>query len=156
MTATWRSILAGAAAGAAGTTALNTVTYFDMVGRARPTSSTPEYTVEKLADKVGVRIPGTGDERDNRVAGLGPLSGIAVGVGVGALLGVTRSLGWRPSWLLGTTAASILALLGSNGPMTALGITDPRTWSATDWVSDVVPHIAYGAVTHGTVAALVA
>ena len=30
--------------------------------------------------------------------------------------------------------------------MTALGITDPRQWSATDWASDVVPHVAYGDV----------
>ena len=30
--------------------------------------------------------------------------------------------------------------------MTVLGVTDPRTWSAVDWISDVVPHLAYGAV----------
>jgi len=30
--------------------------------------------------------------------------------------------------------------------MTALGLTDPREWSASDWASDVVPHLAYGAV----------
>jgi hypothetical protein len=38
--------LLGAAAGAAGTTALNTVTYLDMAVRGRPTSSTPEDIVE--------------------------------------------------------------------------------------------------------------
>jgi hypothetical protein len=38
--------------------------------------------------------------------------------------------------------------------MTVLGITDPRTWSRTDWVSDVVPHLAYGFATHSTLAAL--
>ncbi len=32
-------------------------------------------------------------------------------------------------------------------PMTALGVADPRTWAAKDWVSDVIPHMAYGAVT---------
>lgn len=31
--------------------------------------------------------------------------------------------------------------------MTLLGVTDPRTWSVIDWVSDLVPHAAYGAVT---------
>jgi len=41
-------------------------------------------------------------------------------------------------------------LVASNGPMTVLGITDPRTWSATDWVSDVVPHLAYAAVVRTT------
>jgi hypothetical protein len=32
-------------------------------------------------------------------------------------------------------------------PLARLGISDPRTWSRTDWISDVVPHLAYGAVT---------
>jgi hypothetical protein len=31
--------------------------------------------------------------------------------------------------------------------MTVLGVTDPRTWAAKDWVADVVPHLAYGALT---------
>ena len=30
--------------------------------------------------------------------------------------------------------------------MTVLGVTDPRTWSAVDWISDLVPHLAYAAV----------
>src|SRR3712207_8614684 len=41
-------------------------------------------------------------------------------------------------------------LVAANGPMTVLGITDPRTWSATDWASDIVPHLAYGAVVKTT------
>jgi len=36
--------------------------------------------------------------------------------------------------------------VSTNGPMTVLGVTDPRTWSAVDWISDVVPHMAYAAV----------
>jgi hypothetical protein len=34
--------------------------------------------------------------------------------------------------------------------MTVLGVTDPRTWSATDWVSDLVPHLVYGLVVKTT------
>jgi hypothetical protein len=30
--------------------------------------------------------------------------------------------------------------------MAVLGITDPRNWSTTEWLSDVVPHLAYGVV----------
>jgi hypothetical protein len=26
-------------------------------------------------------------------------------------------------------------------------VTDPRTWAPVDWVSDAIPHLAYGAVT---------
>src|SRR3954451_10057427 len=75
--------LRGAAAGAAGTTALNAVTYLDMVVRGRGTSSTPEDTVEKLAEKAHREIPGQAETRSNRVQGLGPLMGLVAGVGVG-------------------------------------------------------------------------
>ncbi|MBA3251400.1 MAG: hypothetical protein H0T66_14110 [Geodermatophilaceae bacterium] len=149
-----RSVLVGAAAGAAGTTALNAVTYLDMAVRARPTSSTPEDTVEKLAQKAGTDIPGSGEDRDNRLAGLGPLSGIVAGVGVGTLLGVARGLGWRPSPAVGVVVATVLALIAGNGPMTALGITDPREWDLDAWISDVVPHLAYGAVVGASLEAM--
>ena len=54
-----RLALLGAAAGAAGTTALNAVTYLDMTVRGRPSSSTPEDTVEKLSAVVHVGFPET-------------------------------------------------------------------------------------------------
>jgi hypothetical protein len=31
--------------------------------------------------------------------------------------------------------------------MVAMGITDPRTWGTTGWISDLVPHLAYGLAT---------
>ncbi|MBA3338823.1 MAG: hypothetical protein H0T54_03585 [Geodermatophilaceae bacterium] len=144
------AILKGAAAGAAGTTALNATTFLDMAVRGRPTSSTPERTVEKLAEVAHMPIPGKGAERDNRLAGLGPLSGIATGVGVGATLGLLRALRWRPSVAVSAVAATIAALAGANVPMTALGITDPRTWPLESWVADIVPHVVYGIVTAAT------
>ncbi len=141
-----RGLVIGAAAGAAGTTALNAVTYLDMAIWGRPPSSSPEDTVEKLADNLHAAIPGDDDARGNRIGGLGPLTGLAAVVGVGSILGLTRSAGWRPGILISTVAATFGALVGSNGPMTVLGVTDPRTWAVTDWVRDVVPHLAYGAV----------
>lgn len=140
-------VLLGAAAGAAGTTALNAVTYLDMAVRGRPSSSTPEDTVEALADKADVSIPGEGETRENRVAGLGPLTGLVAGIGVGALLGLARAAGWRPGSAVGGVTAGLLAMVASDVPMTALGVTDPRTWPASSWAADVVPHLAYGAVT---------
>lgn len=142
-----RLALLGAAAGAAGTTALNAVTYLDMAVRGRPSSSTPEDTVEKLSAVVHVRVPGDDDTRQNRLQGLGPLTGIGAGVGTGVLLGLVRGAGWRPSAVAGTLAATLGALVGSNGPMTVLGVTDPRTWPASSWIADIVPHLAYGAAT---------
>jgi hypothetical protein len=138
-----RGLLAGAAAGAAGTTALNVITYADMATRGRAASNTPQVTVEKLAAIGGVEIPGDETTRGNRVEALGALSGSAAGVGTGLLLGAARAAGWRaaatPTFLLTST----LVLVAGNGPMTALGITDPRTWDTDAWLSDLVPHLAY-------------
>jgi hypothetical protein len=142
-----RGILLGAAAGAAGTTMLNAVTYLDMVARGRPASSTPEDTVEALSEKTHISIPGRGEDRTNRVTGLGALTGIAAGVGTGALLGLARAAGYRPGKVVSGLVATLGALLGTNGPMTVLGVTDPRSWAAEDWVADVIPHLAYGALT---------
>lgn len=144
---TWTEMAWGAAAGAAGATALNAVTYLDMAVQGRPASSTPEQTVERLAEVTHLPVPGGDETRSNRVSGLGSLTGIAAGLGPGIVLAVARHAGWRPPLLAEVGAASVLALVGSNGPMTVLGVTDPRTWSAGAWASDVIPHLAYGAVT---------
>ena len=87
-----RGLLVGLAAGAAGTTALNASTYVDMVVRARPSSSTPEDMVEKLSELTGAKVPGQGDERSNRVAGLGPLTGLITGLGIGAAMMLMAAL----------------------------------------------------------------
>jgi hypothetical protein len=139
--------LLGAAAGAAGTTALNTLTYIDMAARGRPASSTPETTVEKLSGVAHVPIPGDEETRENRVSGLGPLTGQLAGLGIGAVLGLARAAGWRPGLGVSTAAATVGAMVGTSGPMTVLGVTDPRTWPAKSWVVDIVPHLGYGLVT---------
>ncbi len=142
----FRRMLLGAAAGAAGTTALNAVTYLDMAWRARPASSTPQQMVEKGAQTLGVEIPGEGEERQNRLAGIGPLAGIATGVGVGLAYGLLDTVRLRPPRALGALLAGGGAMAGSVLPMSATGVSDPATWDASAWVSDVVPHLAYGAV----------
>jgi hypothetical protein len=135
-------ILAGAAAGAAGTTALDAATYADMTVRGRPASQIPQQTVEN------------GDTRGNRITGLGSLSGILTGVGIGAAFGLLRRLGVRPPLPVGAVLVGLGAMAATDGSMAALKISDPRTWSATDWVSDLVPHLLYGAVTYATLQAL--
>jgi hypothetical protein len=142
-----RWALRGAGAGAAGTTALNAVTYLDMAVRGRPASSTPAETVERVAGAAHLQIPGSGESRANRVEGLAPLTGLATGVGMGLVLGLARAAGWRPGPVTEPLAAAAVALIGANGPMALLGVSDPRTWSAADWAADLVPHLAYGAVT---------
>jgi hypothetical protein len=149
-----RQILAGAAAGAAGTTALDAVSYADMALRGRPASSTPARTVERLAELAHLDVPGEGDVRGNRLSGLGALAGIATGVAVGAMYGAARALGLRASVPASAVLTGLAAMTASNGAMAALGVTDPRKWSAADWVSDVVPHLAYGVGTAATYAGM--
>src|SRR3978361_2187168 len=107
-------MLRGAAAGAAGTTALNAVTYLDMVGRGRGSSSTPEQTVEALAEKAHVTIPGDEATRQNRVQGLGPLTGLVAGIGVGVLTGLARAAGIPSQTLVGTALTHVGVVIGSN------------------------------------------
>ena len=140
-----RNLVCGAVAGAAGTTALNAVTFADMAVRGRPASSTPEETVRRGADLVGTHIPGDDEHRAARTTGLGSLAGTVAGVGAGVVLGALRGR-VLPGGSAGTFAGAwVLAMLVGNGPMTVLGITDPRNWSAADWTADVVPHLAYAA-----------
>jgi hypothetical protein len=143
----WSGLWAGAGAGAAGTTALNVLTYLDMAARGRPASTTPEQTVQALARLLHWTIPGGGDTQPNRIAGLGALIGLAAGIGIGALLGLLRWSGWRPGRTLTTVAATVGALIGTNGPMVVLGVTNPLTWGALGWIGDLVPHLGYGVVT---------
>ena len=144
----------GALAGAAGTTALNAVSYLDMAVRGRPASSTPEQSVEALASRAGVDIPGEGETRDNRLAGIGPLLGTATGVGVGVLFGLLRRAGLRLPGPVDAVVVGGTAMAASDVSLVRLGLTDPREWGAAGWLSDVVPHLAYGAVTAATLRAL--
>ena len=155
MTALTRNLYGGVLAGAAGTTALNAATYLDMAARARPASSTPQQTVERLAALVGVRLPHDAQRREAVESGLGSLLGAVAGVGVGAAIGALRGVTGRPRSTAGTMAAAwALAMTIGNGPMSLLGVTDPRRWSAADWAADVAPHVAYASVTAVTLNAL--
>ena len=148
-----RRLVAGAVAGAAGTAALNATTYLDMAVRGRPPSTTPERTVEAMAAAAGIDIPGTGDARTHRLQGLGALSGTVTGVAVGVAyrLLVPRVVEERPA--AAVPLLTLATMAATNGSMAAYGVTDPRTWSASDWWSDLLPHLVYAAVVHGTVRA---
>jgi hypothetical protein len=135
----FRGLITGAAAGAAGTTALNAATYLDMAGRGRASSRAPDDTVQKLANKTGVSIPGDGETRENRISGLGALTGTVSGVGVGAGLGLLRAFGWRPPVLSAGVLAGLGAMALTDGTMATLGVSDPRKWGATDWARTSSP-----------------
>jgi hypothetical protein len=149
-----RAVLRGAAAGAAGTTALNAATYLDMTLRARAASEMPGKAVDALAERIGQSVPGVGEARDHRREGLGALMGIATGVGVGIAAGLLSPVLTRMPLVMSAAVVGGGAMLGSDRPMTELGLTDPKSWSATDWASDAVPHFVYGVATVATLRAL--
>jgi uncharacterized membrane protein len=147
-------LLRGAAAGAAGTTALASTTYVDMAVRARPPSDAPQRVVAALADATGVPVPGRRHERARRLSALGMLAGTATGVGLGGLAGVLRAVGVRAPTVVGGPLLGLAAMAASDGPLAVLRISDPRRWSVTDWAADAVPHLVYGFTTHATLIAV--
>lgn len=138
-----RTLLAdGMLAGLAGGSALNAVTYLDMVVRARPASQTPERSAGRLTQVAGIGL-GSEPRAANRRAGLGPLLGQLAAVATAVTFAVLARRRRVP-----VPAASALlgagAMLASDGALVALEVTDPRRWRRGDWIADVVPHLVYG------------
>jgi hypothetical protein len=148
-----KGILRGAAAGAAGATALNAVSYLDMAWRGRAASSMPENAVEKIAELINRPVQGSGETRQNRLTGLGALSGIATGIGVGSVFGFLRPVVLRFGPVVGPIVIGGAAMAASDVPLVKLGLTDTKDWSNIDWASDIVPHLAFGIATYATLAA---
>lgn len=142
----------GALAGAAGTTALDVVSYTDMAIRGRPSSPLPNKVVKELARRANLEPYNRPDEllsdRDkNREAGFGALLGYVDGLGTGAMYGAIRPAMRGMSWFWGGLALALATGMLSEGSATALKQTDPRKWSVSDWIDDIVPRCVYGWVT---------
>jgi hypothetical protein len=67
--------------------------------------------------------------------------------------GVLRPIVLRLGPVLGSVLLGGAAMATSDLPMVKLGLTDPKEWSPADWVSDVVPHLAFGVAAYATLAA---
>jgi len=145
-----RALAAGIAAGAVGTVALNAATYLDMLVRGRPASTLPADAADTLADAAGADL-GDAETAPNRGEALGALLGIATGLTVGAVFGVVQRRARLP-YPLAALGLGAAAMAGSDLPMTALGLTDPRDWDGTSWAADALPHLAYGAAAAATYA----
>ncbi|MER7212908.1 hypothetical protein ABT340_38100 [Streptosporangium sp. NPDC000239] len=139
------NLTAGVTAAAAGITALDTVGYLDMVVRGRPASDVPAEAADELAGRAGIDL-GHGEEGDSRRTGLGALLGYTAGLGVGVLYGLLPGAR-RPALPLAALGLSLAAMAASDIPLAAAGVTDPRRWDAASWVSDLLPHLAYGLTT---------
>jgi uncharacterized membrane protein len=148
------SVARGLAAGAAGTAVLDAVTYLDVLWRGRAVSGTRERVVDALAGRTGREVPGRGAVRAHRRTALGALSGIGTGLAAGVLASVVRAAGVRFPGPVGAVVTGAAAMAATVGPVAALGVSDPRTWTAADWMSGAVPHLAYGAAVQGVLSAV--
>lgn len=149
MNSTARGLLAGIA----GTVALNVITYGDMALRGRPSSNVPAQVAGRLADKVGIdpiAESAEGEAVENRQSGVGALLGYATGLGIGVGYGLIRSrTNGLPQPLAGSSLG-LAAMAMSDIPAVALGVTNPKEWGVNAWMSDLLPHLAYGFVTTTT------
>ena len=138
-------LLLGLLAGAAGTVALNVVTYLDMAWRGRPGSSLPSRAAGELAEEAGVPLGGE-DEASHRKSALGQLLGYVAGLGIGTAYGPMAARLHLPV-AAAAVGLGVAAMVSTDAAHTALGVTDPRTWPAQSWAADIVPHLAYGLAT---------
>ena len=152
-------LIQGLCAGAAGTTAINLTTYLDMFISGRPASSTPTTLVRRLAQEIGScefaqSEESAGPQTQSKRSALGALLGYANGLGVAAVAAhvypSTRSLGT----LVNGVAIGAASMLASDLPIAKFGVSDPQTWSTSDWLRDAVPHFVYGYVTAYTLSKL--
>jgi hypothetical protein len=138
-----RTLTRGLIAGAAGTLALEAVSYLDMALLGRPPSMAPQQSVRRIEEAIGVDL-GKDGAAYNRRAAIGALLGYATGLAVAvAYAAAVRRPRPRPE---ASAQLASAAMLAANLPMTAWGITDPRRWTPADWLADIAPHLAYGAV----------
>lgn len=154
MTSGTGAVRRGLVAGAVGTTVLNAVTYLDMVVRGRPSSDLPRQTVERGLDRLDLELSGSSEERADRAAALGAMSGIAAGLGVGLAVSSGRAMGLRLSPLAGGVVTAAAAMTATSGPAAVLGVTNLKAWTVEEWAADTLPHLAYGVVTHHVVRGL--
>ncbi len=143
-------LLWGAVAGAAGSTALNVTTYLDMVVRGRPSSGVPAKVAGSMADAAGMTALSLENDEEaarNRRSGAGALLGYVSGLGVSMAYAALTSGKGEAHTLRTGVILGLGAMAMSDVPIVLTGNGDPRTWSRTEWLADLIPHLAYGFVT---------
>ena len=148
-----RSLAKGLVAGAVGTELLNVTTYLDMALSGRSSSSTPQEDVQKLADRVGLDL-GDASTAENRKTALGAVLGYVTGASIGVTYALARQVLPPLPIVPGAVVVGLAAMAATDASSAALGTTDPRSWSAHAWISDLIPHVAFGAGVVATYEAL--
>ena len=151
---------AGATAGAAGTMALDAVSYLDMVMRGRPSSEVPAKMAQIFAEKAGLaQPPGDGQkpsaQTKNRLTAGGALMGYGVGLGIGTIYGLLRPHVRNIPWPIMGIVVGCAAMAASDVPAVQLQLTKPNEWGTAGWLGDIIPHLAYGIITAGVFESIV-
>ena len=143
-------LLWGAAAGATGSATLNIVTYGDMLLRGRASSGAPANVAGTLADTAGIHALSSENDDEkaqNRRSAAGALLGYVSGVGVSMAYAAFRNERSEPDLVPTGVALGLTAMAMADIPIVVTGNGDPRTWGASAWLSDIIPHLAYGLAT---------
>jgi hypothetical protein len=141
-------IYAGLLSGAVGTQALNIATYLDMALRGRPESPVPVKGARMVGEMAGIQaLVEDGEAAESRRKGVGALMGFATGISVGGAYGVFSPMLARMPRGSKALLVSAAAMAAGDVPSVLSGLTDPKEWSAQDWLADIVPHMAYGLAT---------
>jgi hypothetical protein len=149
-------LIQGAIAGAAGTMALDITSYLDIVVRGRSASNLPAELIRCFAEIAKIPDLSTPDDRaddktKNRRSALGAISGYSVGIGIGAVYGVVSPLLSGTPLFCRAILVGAAAMAAADVPIVQLKLTDPRQWGTVGWLSDIIPHFAYGLVTAAVV-----
>ena len=147
-----KTMLVGIVAGGFGTLLLNVVSYLDMLVQGRPASQAPGELAGRLAEKAHIEQIATDNqapEAQARRSATGALLGYSTGVGLAMGYSGLQLLGVRANPLVSGIGLGIAAMASSDVPLTLAGVSNPKQWSPRSWVSDIVPHVAYGIATAG-------
>lgn len=142
----WAGITAGMLAGAAGATAMNAVSYADQAVQGNASTTSP--TGGSVAETAREAGNSAGAPTDGAKAGaLGPLGGLGIGVGVGAVAGLIRGSNATPPPVTAAIVTGLVAMGIGEGAAVATGAAKSDWASPANLLRDLVPHLAYGAVT---------
>ena len=80
-----------------------------------------------------------GEHADNRRSAAGALLGYSLGVGLGSVYGLVRPALGRVSTPLAGIAVGLVAMIVADTSYAVTGVSDPKTWTTPDWVSESGP-----------------
>lgn len=115
----------------------------------------PRQLVDRLAKQIGINTSDTPSEMvKNRESGIGALMGYSDGLLAGTLYGMPRPTMHNLPKPIAGIGLGLAVMVLTDAPMTAMQLTDPRQWGMSGWLSDLIPHLAYGMATAWVVDAM--